>query len=165
MWKKYLLLEFLKKEVAMRMHSLIEKLSRLLMKRSQKILYPYSVTKDLETCGKVWFNGCRIDWVRSLIFSIKISFLWLNEDRNVWPLSQPNLTRIIMSLTSLKIGSLKCDPRWNDGHVEMMSSLGRSPNQEDATALVFFSEAMLQNQSWDHATAIENKNLKQTAAI
>lgn len=138
MWKKYLLLEFLKKEVAMRMHSLIEKLSRLLMKRSQKMLYPYSVTKDLETCGKVWFNGCRIDWIRSLIFSIKISFLWLNEDRNVWPLSQPNLTRIIMSLTSLKISSLKYDPRWNDRHAEMMSSLGRSPNQEDATALVFF---------------------------
>lgn len=107
----------------MRMQSLIEKLSRLLMKRSQKMLYPYSVTKDLETCGKVWFNGCRIDWVRSLIFRIKISFLWLNEDRNVWPLSLPNLTRIIMSLTSLKIGSLKYDPRWNDGHVEMSCHL------------------------------------------
>lgn len=43
----------------MRMQTLTGKLSRLPMKRSQKVLCNHSVTMDLETCEQVWFSGYR----------------------------------------------------------------------------------------------------------
>lgn len=43
----------------MRIRSLTGKLSRLPMKRSQKVLCSHSVTMDLETCEQVWFSGYR----------------------------------------------------------------------------------------------------------
>lgn len=42
-----------------RIQILTGKLSRLPMKRSQKVLCNHSVTMDLETCGPVWFSGYR----------------------------------------------------------------------------------------------------------
>lgn len=60
---------------------------------------------------------------------------------------------------------------FEDRQLEVLSSVkwwtcrndvifGKESKPRRCPALVFFSEAMLQNQSWDHATAIENKNLK-----